>query len=144
MAKPSKLTPKQEAFARAYFETGNAAEAYRRAYDVDENARDQWFYVEACQLLDHPKVAQRVKELRKAAAAHEIYTRQTALNELEDARQLAMREAQSSAAVSAVQAKLKVLGMDKPDRLEVSGPDGKPVKVHTITRTIVDPAASDG
>ena len=28
------LTPKQEAFALAYVETGNAAEAYRRAYDV--------------------------------------------------------------------------------------------------------------
>ena len=28
------LTPKQEAFACAYVETGNASEAYRRAYDV--------------------------------------------------------------------------------------------------------------
>jgi phage terminase small subunit len=26
------LTPKQEAFAQAYIETGNASEAYRRAY----------------------------------------------------------------------------------------------------------------
>lgn len=40
MADPDKgpakleLTPKQEAFALAYVETGNAAEAYRRAYDV--------------------------------------------------------------------------------------------------------------
>ena len=42
-----RLTPKQEAFARGYFETGNAAEAYRRAYDADENARDNWIYVEA-------------------------------------------------------------------------------------------------
>ncbi|UOA14509.1 GIY-YIG nuclease family protein [Sulfitobacter dubius] len=30
------LTRKQEAFALVYFETGNAAEAYRRAYDVEE------------------------------------------------------------------------------------------------------------
>ena len=28
------LTPKQDAFACAYVETGNASEAYRRAYDV--------------------------------------------------------------------------------------------------------------
>jgi hypothetical protein len=36
------LTAKQEAFARLYFENGNAAEAYRTAYDTDENARDNW------------------------------------------------------------------------------------------------------
>ena len=29
------LTPKQEAFCLAYMETGNASEAYRRAYDAD-------------------------------------------------------------------------------------------------------------
>lgn len=32
--KELKLTIKQEAFARAYVETGNASEAYRRAYDA--------------------------------------------------------------------------------------------------------------
>ncbi|MGU9998175.1 terminase small subunit, partial [Bordetella avium] len=29
------LTPKQEAFALAYVETGNASEAYRRAYSAE-------------------------------------------------------------------------------------------------------------
>lgn len=29
------LTQKQEAFALAYFETGNASEAYRRAYNAE-------------------------------------------------------------------------------------------------------------
>ena len=28
------MTPKQENFARLYVETGNASEAYRRAYDT--------------------------------------------------------------------------------------------------------------
>ena len=32
--KELKLTIKQEAFARAYVETGNASEAYRLAYDA--------------------------------------------------------------------------------------------------------------
>ena len=33
--KEYKLTIKQEAFARAYVETGNASEAYRRAYNAE-------------------------------------------------------------------------------------------------------------
>ncbi|QNQ64318.1 terminase small subunit [Brucella sp. 6810] len=66
------LTPKQEAFALAFFETGNAAEAYRRSYDVSENAKDQWIYVEACQLLDNPKVAIGLQELREHAERHSI------------------------------------------------------------------------
>lgn len=85
------LTPKQEAFALAFFETGNAAEAYRRSYDVSENAKDQWIYVEACQLLDNPKVAIRLQELRDHAERHSIYTRQQALDEYEKARALAIQ-----------------------------------------------------
>lgn len=30
----TRLTPKQEAFAQAYVETGNASGAYRRAYNA--------------------------------------------------------------------------------------------------------------
>lgn len=68
-----RLTDKQDAFALAYVETGNAAEAYRRAYDVAESARDGWLYVEACQLLDNPKVALRIKELQAQAQRLSIY-----------------------------------------------------------------------
>ena len=32
------MTPKQELFAQAYIETGNASEAYKRAYDTQANA----------------------------------------------------------------------------------------------------------
>ena len=48
--KTAALTQKQEAFALAYVETGNAAEAYRRAYDVDVECspkRPYGFYVYA-------------------------------------------------------------------------------------------------
>ena len=37
-----KLTPKQEAFVLAYIETGNASEAYRRAYNA-ENMSERSF-----------------------------------------------------------------------------------------------------
>jgi phage terminase small subunit len=123
------LTAKQEAFAVIFFETGNAAEAYRRAYDVSEKARDNWVYVEASQLVDHPKIANRLKELRDQATRLSIYTRHKAMEELEDARQLALREGQSGGAVSAVTAKIKLLGIDEPTRVEHTGKDGGPIEV---------------
>lgn len=124
------LTEKQEAFARAYFETSNAAEAYRQAYDVNENARDSWIYVEACQLLDNPKVARRVKELREQAERLSIYTRESVLAELELARLAAMNAAtpQAAAAVAAISAKAKLLGFDRPLKHELTGKDGGPIE----------------
>lgn len=114
------LTPKQEAFALAYFETGNAAEAYRRAYDVAEGAKDHWLYVEASQLLDHPEISLRLKSLEVQAAELSIYTRHKAMEELEEARQEAKKNAQASAMVGATSAKIKLLGLDKPSRVEVT------------------------
>ena len=127
------LTRKQEAFVVAYLETGNAAEAYRRAYDVDENSRDSWVYVEACQLLDNPKIARRLSEVQEQAVQLAIYTRQSAMEELEAARTLAMGEAQAAAAVSAINAKIKLFGMDRPKRLEISGPGGKPIETEEVS-----------
>lgn len=124
MADDRPLTQKQEAFALAYFETGSGAEAYRRAYDVAEAARDEWIYVEASLLLDRPKVAQRVKQLSEQAAKLAIYTRHKAMEELEEARQEAKKNAQAAAMVGATSAKIKLLGLDKPGRLELTSPDG--------------------
>jgi len=123
------LTPKQEAFAVAFFETGNAAEAYRRSYDVDPNAKDEWVYVEACILLDHPKITLRLESLKEQAARHSIYTRQKAMDELEAARMLAMGEANPSAAVAAVNSKVKLVGLDRPSKVELTGKDGGPIEV---------------
>lgn len=122
------LTGKQAAFALAYFETGNAAEAYRRAYDVSENARDDWIYVEACQLLDHPKISIRLKQLEEQAASVAIYTRAQAMAELEEARMLAHNEGQAGAAVSAISAKTKLFGLERAARMELTGRNGDPIK----------------
>lgn len=113
------LTPKQEAFALAFFETGNAAEAYRQAYDVAPEAKDGWLYVEASQLLDHPKVALRLAALQKQAESLSMYTRLKALDEYEEARVLAMGEGSPAAAVSAINGKVKLIGLDAPTRTEV-------------------------
>lgn len=61
------MTPKQEAFALAYVETGNASEAYRRAYNA-ENMKPAVINVKASQLLHSDKVAVRVADLRQKNA----------------------------------------------------------------------------
>jgi len=59
-----KLKPKQEAFALAFVETGNASEAYRRCYDVSVETKPNTIHVKACELLANEKVAAYVGELQ--------------------------------------------------------------------------------
>ena len=118
------LTSKQETFAVAYSISGRATDAYREAYDVDQKATDSWIHVEACQLLDHPKIAPRIKELQDAAKRRSEFTVFKALDELEEARKLAKRTDNPSAMVSATNSKVKVLGMDRPARIDHTSSDG--------------------
>ena len=50
--KEHKLTIKQEAFARAYVETGNASEAYRR----------YWFFADGCAAHRHAQSVEKAKQ----------------------------------------------------------------------------------
>lgn len=58
------LTIKQERFMLKYFECGNATEAYKYAYDATK-MKDKQINEEASKLLKHPKITQRLKELRE-------------------------------------------------------------------------------
>ena len=69
----AKLTPKQEAFALAYIETGNAAEAYRRAYSTSRMGSST-VQRNAHALLKDNKIATRVDELRAAIVDASIMT----------------------------------------------------------------------
>lgn len=130
---PNGLTEKQEAFALAFLETGNAAEAYRRAYDVAPDAKDGWIYVEACQLLDHPKVALRLQSLRDQAERLSIFNLSAAMDEFEQARTLAKAEKNPSAMVAATTGKVKLFGLDRPGKVEVTGKDGGPIKTEDVS-----------
>ncbi len=63
-----KLTPKQRKFAEEYVNTGNASEAYRRAYDVGPDTKMEVINVEGSRLLSDPNISLRVKELQKKEA----------------------------------------------------------------------------
>ena len=75
----SKLTPKQNKFAEEYVNTGNASEAYRRAYDVAKTTSNEVIAVEGSRLLTDPNVSLRVQELKtKEAEAFQITRKEVA------------------------------------------------------------------
>ena len=64
----SKLTPKQRKFAEEYVNTGNASEAYRRAYNVSETTSLDTIKVNSSKLLADTNIILTVKELQKQEA----------------------------------------------------------------------------
>jgi hypothetical protein len=63
------LTPKMEAFCRAYAETGCASTAYRASYAINEATKAETVHVEACRLLADPKITLRVADIEAEALA---------------------------------------------------------------------------
>lgn len=110
----SKLTDKQEKFCRLVIELGNTSEAYRQSYDSDK-MKVETVNRAAKQLMDNPKIATRLAELREPIIEKHNITVESLLKELEEARTCALtaETVQSSAAVSATMSKAKLLGMDK-------------------------------
>lgn len=106
------LTPKQETFCLEYLSTGNASEAYRRAYDAG-GMTPGTINVKASELLSNDKIAVRLAELRAPIIAKAQLTVEDLLNELEEARSLALETEQPSPAVAATMGKAKLLGLDK-------------------------------
>lgn len=76
-----KLTLKQENFCNFYIETGNASEAYRRAYAA-EKMKDETINRVAFDLLNNPKIAARIKELQGELKAISDITKERVLEEL--------------------------------------------------------------
>ena len=105
------MTPKQELFAQAYIETGNASEAYKRAYDTQANANT--INRKASQLLKHPEVIKLLADLQAIHRQRHKLTIDDVIAELEEARQTAKQVGNASAMVSATMGKAKLLGLDK-------------------------------
>ena len=106
---PIKCTPKELQFTMAYVESGNAAEAYRLAYDTrgnDATARRNAFTV-----LHRPRVMAQVAQLQAEHRARHCVTVDRLTEELEAARQLAFLNKSASAAVAATMGKARLHGL---------------------------------
>lgn len=112
MARP--LTEKQEAFCRAFVETGNASEAYRRSYDA-KNMGQNTIAVKASEMLNKDNISVRLRQLREVHQKRHNVTVDSLVAELEEIKNVALsaETPQSSAAVAAVLGKAKLMGLDK-------------------------------
>ena len=143
------LTPKREAFCLAYIETRNQSEAYRRAFNAS-NMKPESINVNASKLMSDAKVAQRVAELQAEAVERALVSVQSITAELEEARALAHRLGQPSAAVSASMGKAKLHGL-LTDKTELTGKDGGAIQLEQVrtdvelfTRSITSLASRTG
>lgn len=108
----SELTVKQSDFCLFYIETGNASEAYRRAYDA-ENMKPETVNRRAFDLMENSKIKARIEALQVEHRKEHNITVSDILNKLEDIYSEAMKKGNLSSAVSAVMGQAKVLGFDK-------------------------------
>lgn len=128
--KKDKLTVKQENFCNYYIETGNASEAYRRAYSC-ATMRPETINHAAHELLVNRKVAARVSQLRAELKEHSDITKAEIVKlctdvvrgkpvtdwvEDKDGR----RTARIIPKTWAIERLCHMLGFDTPDRVEVS------------------------
>lgn len=72
------LTQKQENFVQGIIEGKSQADAYRSAYST-KNMSDNAIYVEASLLMDDPKIAQRLTELRNQMMKSSVMSAQKRL-----------------------------------------------------------------
>lgn len=128
---------KHELFAQALAKGKSQAEAYAAAGYAPSEPN-------ASRLTSNDKVKTRLAELQERAAIRVELTVADILAELEEARQSALTAAtpQSGAAVAASLGKAKLLGIGS-DKLELSGPNGGPIPITEIRRTLVDPRHPD-
>lgn len=124
------LTEKQEKFCHEFIKCGNASEAYRNSYNAGK-MKPETVHTSANEVLNNPKVAMRLESLRTQVAKKRMLGLEDLLDELEQARTLALAQEtpQTSAAVAASMGKAKMLGL-LSDKVQVSGPDGKDLNIN--------------
>jgi phage terminase small subunit len=109
------LTQKQEAFSLAYLETGNASEAYRRAYDAAK-MKANTVEKRACELMKLGKVTGRIAELRAQVAKKAVLNRAWVLERLMRNARIAMGEERIKVAVRPKAAPDTVVELEITDR----------------------------
>lgn len=105
-ARAAPLTPKQQRFVQEYLQDHNGTQAAIRAGYSESTARQQ-----GSRLLTDPRVLAAVRAGQKKVAKKAEVTVESLMAELEQARKLALKEKQASAAVTATMGKGKLAGL---------------------------------
>jgi phage terminase small subunit len=105
-----KLTIKQENFCQVYVQKASGFEAYRLAYDVQPGTKAVTVRVSASKLLKEPHIQHRIEQLREKVRKRHQLKIDDIMAELDENRDLALKERQASAATMATMGKAKVAG----------------------------------
>lgn len=123
------LTPKQEAFAQALVTGVSQSEAYRTAFNVGAKTKPETVNQAASRLMADSNISARVAELRKPVVELAQITLRTHLDDLLRLRNMAAKEKQYSAAISAEVARGKASGVHV-EKLENHITGGLDIHVH--------------
>jgi len=104
-----KLTPKQEKFCLVYIETGNASEAYRRAYNTSK-MKTESVNRKAFEVLENVNITARVEEIYKTHQKRHDVSIDSLTQELTDAAKFAKEMENPSALIQAIIAMAKLHG----------------------------------
>lgn len=105
-----KLTIKAEAFCQMYVQKGSGPVAYELAYTVRPGTKRMSVRAAASKMLKEPLIQHRIEQLReKVRKRHELKI-DDIMAELDENRDLALKEKQASAATQATMGKAKVAG----------------------------------
>lgn len=77
------LTQKQENFCLEYIKCGNASEAYKKCYNV-ENMKPESIYRKATELMANGTISARVQELRDKAESKAIMSLEDRMKKLSE------------------------------------------------------------
>lgn len=137
-----KLTIKQEKFCNYYVETGNASEAYRRAYSC-ANMKDETVNNKAYNLLKRGDIGARVSELQAEQKAKSDITKEEIIrlcvrvirgesvtDGVEDRG--GRRSARTISKTWAIERVCKMLGFDSPQKMEGEINTGIPLSIEII------------
>jgi phage terminase small subunit len=112
-----KLTPKQETFCNAYVETGNASEAYRRAFDAGA-MKPETVNRKAVELLNNGKVTARVEVLQAELKSKSDITKERILKEL---AKIGFADTDNlNAKIKALETINKMLGFNEPEKADIT------------------------
>lgn len=103
------MSPQQQTFINEYILTGNATQAAITAGYSEKTAQ-----VQASRLLKHADIKQAIEQAQNEQQQRHNLTVDHLLEQLENARLLAMETGKVSAAVAAIMGKARLLGFDKP------------------------------
>lgn len=108
-------TAQHEKFCLIWHETGNKSEAYRQSHPSSARWKDETVHNKAYALSKRGEILARYEQLQADALTKHDVTVESLLEELEEARGIALaaETPQTSAAVSATLGKAKLVGLDK-------------------------------